>query len=86
MRAVNVFLCRDPLRSAFAGGWPANPLIFLGLAVEFGLILGIAYTPWGNQLFGSAPIRRDVWLHALPFAFAMLALEEGRKALRRRRG
>jgi sodium/potassium-transporting ATPase subunit alpha len=85
MQAVNVFLCRDPRRSALAGGWPANPLIFLGLAVEFGMILGIAYTSWGNRLFGSAPIGWEVWLYALPFAFAMLALEEGRKALLRRR-
>jgi len=85
MQMANVFLCRDPLRSSFADGWPTNPLIFLGLAVEFGLILGIAYTPWGNRLFGSAPIGWEVWLYALPFAFAMLALEEGRKALLRRR-
>ncbi|PIX96395.1 MAG: ATPase [Hydrogenophilales bacterium CG_4_9_14_3_um_filter_63_34] len=85
MQMVNVFLCRDPLRSAFSGGFAANPLIFLGLVVEFGLILGIAYTPWGNQLFGSAPIGWEVWLFALPFALAMLALEEGRKAFLRRR-
>jgi len=86
MQAVNIFLCRDPLRSAFAGKLTANPLIFLGLALEFGLILFIAYTPWGNRLFGSAAIGWEVWLFALPFAFAMLALEEGRKALLRRRG
>jgi magnesium-transporting ATPase (P-type) len=85
MQAVNVFLCRDPLRSAFAGRWTGNPLLFLGLAVEFAMILGIAYTPWGNRLFGSAPIGWEVWLYTLPFAFAMLALEEGRKALLRRR-
>jgi calcium-translocating P-type ATPase len=85
MQMVNVFLCRDPLRSAFAGGLRANPMIFLGLAVEFALILGIAYTPWGNRLFGSAPIGWEVWLFVLPFAVAMLALEEGRKALLRRR-
>jgi len=84
MQMVNVFLCRDPLRSVFAGGWTANPMIYLGLAVEFGLILFIAYTPWGNQLFGCAPIGWEVWLFALPFAIAMLALEEGRKALLRR--
>jgi hypothetical protein len=86
MQAVNLLLCRDPLRSAFAGRWTANPLLFLGLAVEFAMILGIAYTPWGNRLFGSAPIGWEVWLYALPFALAMLVLEEARKALQRRRG
>jgi magnesium-transporting ATPase (P-type) len=85
MQAVNVFLCRDPLRSTFAGGGNANPLIYLGLVVEFGLILGIAYTPLGNQMFGSAPIGWEVWLFVLPFALAMLALEEGRKAVLRQR-
>ncbi len=85
MQAVNIFLCRDPRRSVFARGWPANPLIFLGLAVEFGLILGIAYTPWGNRLFGCAPIGWEVWLYILPFALAMLLLEEARKALLRGR-
>jgi calcium-translocating P-type ATPase len=87
MQMANLFLCRDPLRSAFAGGLGANPLIFQGLALELGLILAIAYTAWGNRLFGSAPIGWEVWLFALPFALAMVALEEGRKALlRRRRG
>ncbi len=86
MQAMNVFLCRDPLRSSFAGGITSNPLIYLGLAVEFSLILFIAYTPWGNQLFGSAPIGWEVWLFALPFALAMLIFEEGRKAIARRSG
>jgi len=50
------------------------------------LILAIAYTPWGNRIFGCAPIGWDVWLFILPFAFAMLVLEEGRKGWVRRRG
>jgi magnesium-transporting ATPase (P-type) len=84
MQMANLFICRDPLRSVFTGGLGANPLILQGLALELGLILAIAYTPWGNQLFGSAPIGWDVWLFVLPFALAMVALEEGRKALLRR--
>lgn len=43
------------------------------------LITLIAYTPWGNALFGTAPIAPAVWLFIIPFAVAMLAFEELRK-------
>jgi magnesium-transporting ATPase (P-type) len=84
MQAVNVFLCRDSRRSSLAGGFVANPMILLGVAVEFGLIAFIAYTPWGNRLFGSAPLEWQLWVFLVPFAVAMLVIEEGRKALLRR--
>jgi calcium-translocating P-type ATPase len=85
MQMVNVFLCRDPRQSVFRLGWLGNRLIYLGLAAELGLILAIAYTPLGNRLFGAAPLGFEVWLYLLPFALAMLALEEARKWLWRRR-
>jgi len=34
-------------------------------------------------LFGTSALPLEVWLYALPFAAAMLALEEGRKLLQR---
>ena len=49
------------------------------------LIALIDYTPWGNALFGTAPIPAAVWLFIIPFAFGMLALEELRKWLVRSR-
>jgi magnesium-transporting ATPase (P-type) len=84
-QVVNVFLCRHPLDSAFAFGLAGNPLILWGVAVELGLILIIVYTPWGNLAFGTAPIGAEVWLFAALFAVVMLALEELRKAVARRR-
>jgi magnesium-transporting ATPase (P-type) len=81
MQAVNVFLCRDAERSTLAGGLAVNPVILLRVAVEFGLIAFIAYTPWGNRLLGSAPLDWRLWVFLLPFAIAMLLLEEGRKGL-----
>jgi len=81
MQMVNVFLCRDPERSVFTRGNARNSLIYPGLATEFGLLLGIVFTPWGNALFNSAPIGLEVWLFILPFGLAMLLLEEGRKWL-----
>jgi calcium-translocating P-type ATPase len=84
MQVVNVFLCRSDRGSAFTWGVFLNRMILLGIAVEIALILLIDYTPWGNRLFGTAPIALDVWLYVVPFAFAMLLFEELRKALVRR--
>jgi calcium-translocating P-type ATPase len=79
MQIANVFLCRSDRRSAFAFGLFSNKLIVAGIAAEIALILLIDYTPWGNALFGTAPIPFAVWLFIIPFAFGMLALEELRK-------
>jgi len=84
MQVVNIFLCRSERGSAFARGFLRNRLILPGIAVEIALILLIDYTPWGNRLIGTAPISSNVWLYVVPFALAMLALEELRKALARR--
>ena len=84
-QVVNVFLCRHPRESALAFRANSNGLILWGVAIELALILGISYTPWGNVVFGTAPIGAEVWLFMLPFAAAMLVLDEGRKALMRRR-
>ncbi|MDV6344049.1 cation-transporting P-type ATPase [Nitrosomonas sp. Is37] len=83
MQVMNVFICRHPTESAFRFAWFGNRLLLLGVAVEISLILLIVYTPWGNNLFGTAPISIDVWLYAIPFGLAMLMLEELRKALLR---
>jgi hypothetical protein len=44
--------------------------------MEISLIALIDYTPWGNAVFGTAPIPLTVWLFIIPFAFGMVALEE----------
>ena len=84
MQVVNVFLCRHPLKSSLSFGLFSNPLILLGIAAEIGLLLFIVYTPAGNWLFGTAPIRPQVWLYAIFFAVLMCVLEEVRKAWLRR--
>jgi len=78
---VNLFLCRHPLQSALSMRVLGNPLLLAGLGVELALLLLIVYTPWGNLLFGTAPLAADVWLLVLPLALLMGLLEEGRKAL-----
>jgi calcium-translocating P-type ATPase len=84
-QVANLFLCRSAREPAVASGLRSNPLILLGIATELALIAFIVYTPWGNTLFGTAPLDAAVWLFALPFAAAMFAAEESRKWLARRR-
>ncbi|MBI1887576.1 MAG: cation-transporting P-type ATPase [Nitrosomonadales bacterium] len=85
MQVVNVFLCRHPAMSAFSRGHRRNPLIWYGIGFELMLLLLIDYTPWGNALFGTAPLGIEVWLFIVPFGIGMLLLEELRKAMVRRR-
>jgi sodium/potassium-transporting ATPase subunit alpha len=85
MQIANVFLCRSEREPLFARGLFSNPLLLAGVAAEIALIALIDYTPWGNALFGTAPIPAAVWFFILPFALAMLALEELRKWLVRAR-
>jgi len=86
MQVVNVFLCRHPTLTAFRRSHRFNRLIVYGIAFELLLLLLIVYTPWGNALFGTAPLEAGVWLFIVPFGIGMLLLEELRKALARNRG
>ena len=85
MQVVNVFLCRDDRTSSFGFGFFGNPLILWGIVTEVTLILLIDYTPWGNLIFGTAPLAKAVWVFLIPFAVAMLGLEELRKWIARNR-
>ena len=58
-------------------------LIAWGVALEVALLL-IGYTPWGNAVFGTAAPPASVWLCIMPFALAMILLEEAREWYARR--
>ena len=79
MQIVNVFLCKTPDRTLFGSAIFSNRLILWGVTLEIILILVIIYTPWGQMIFGTAPIPLSIWLFMLPFGAAMLLLEEVRK-------
>ncbi|MGX2041012.1 cation-translocating P-type ATPase [Methylocaldum sp. MU1018] len=83
MQAMNVFLCKHPDRSLLRSPLFNNRLILIGILLEIGLILLIDYTPWGNEIFRTAPMGGDVWLFTVPFALGMLFMEELRKGLTR---
>ena len=84
MQVVNVLLCRHPVMSVFSRGYRRNPLIWYGILFELVLLMLIAYTPWGNALFGTAPLDSEAWLFIMAFMPGMLLLEELRKAMLRR--
>jgi len=80
----NVFACRSSRESIFSIGFFSNRLIFGGIMVEVLLQLLIVYHPFGNKIFGTAPLSFDVWLILIPFSIGLLAAEEMRKAYVRR--
>lgn len=80
MQVINVHVCRSPKSSAFSLPLFGNRLITLGIAAEIVIILLIDYTSIGHFLFGTAPIDWSAWVIVLPFATAMLILDEARKA------
>jgi len=84
MQVVNIFMCRHPVFSAFSRRYRRNRLILYGIIFELTLLLLITYTPWGNLLFGTAPIG-SVWLLIIALMPVMLLFEELRKMLLRRR-
>jgi magnesium-transporting ATPase (P-type) len=71
--------------SVFSLSLFSNRLITAGIVAEIVIILLIDYTPAGHALFGTAPLEWRTWLFVLPFAIAMVLLEEGRKAFVRSR-
>jgi calcium-translocating P-type ATPase len=85
LQIVNVFLCRSSVRSIFSVSLVDNHLILWGVALEIALMVLIVYTPVANAVIGTAPVPNDLWVFLLPFAAAMLGLEELRKWIVRRR-
>jgi calcium-translocating P-type ATPase len=84
LQVVNVFLCRSSVQSVFSTGLLDNRLILWGVALGVALVLAVNYTPWGNAALRTAPLPARAWLFILPFALAMVALEELRKWIARR--
>jgi sodium/potassium-transporting ATPase subunit alpha len=84
MQIINVFLCRSSVRSVFSMNMFSNRLIIWGVCLEIALLLVAVYGPWGRYVLGTAAPPADLWPFLVPFAVAMLALEEMRKWIVRR--
>ncbi|MEW6215363.1 MAG: cation-transporting P-type ATPase, partial [Nitrospirota bacterium] len=79
MQIGNVFACRSSRESIFRLGFFSNKLITIGIVVEVILSAFIIYHPFGNKIFGTAPLSLNVWLILIPFSAGLLAAEEIRK-------
>lgn len=80
----NVFACRSERESVLSIGVFTNKLILAGIILSIVLQVFIVYHPFGNKIFGTAPIGLDVWLVLIPFGACLLFAEEIRKAILRK--
>ncbi|OLP17857.1 HAD family hydrolase [Leptolyngbya sp. 'hensonii'] len=77
----NVFACRSERSSIFRLGFFSNPLIWLGIAMEWMLVLAIIDFLPLRQIFSTAPLAPWQWLCLLICPPIILGLEELRKFL-----
>jgi len=84
-QVANVFTCRSATLSIFTLGFLSNRLILAGIGAELALTCFIIYTPFGNAIFGCAPLDISVWLLLIPFALLLIGADEIRKYVVRRR-
>ena len=82
MQIANLFVCRAgrlPLKPLKLN---SNPLLLPGIAFELILLLIITYTGLGNLLFGTTALPWQTWLLVVPFALALVAVNEIAKSKR----
>ncbi len=79
LQVGNVFACRSFKDSIFKLGFFSNKLVIIGIIAEIALSAFIIYHPWGNKIFGTAPLSINVWLLLIPFSIGLLLAEELRK-------
>ena len=75
----NVFACRSERISIFRLGFFSNHLIWLGIAVEWALILSIIYVAPLEKIFATAPLSPVQWLMLLLCPPLILMADEVRK-------
>lgn len=82
----NVFACRSERTSIFRLGFFSNPLIWLGIAVEWALILLIIYVVPLQKIFAVAPLTSWQWLLLILFPPLILMADELQKRIFNGRG
>jgi len=82
----NVFACRSERISIFRLGFFRNRLIWIGIAVEWALILSIIYVPPLQKIFATAPLSPLQWLMLLLCPPLILMADEVRKQIVHRIG
>jgi magnesium-transporting ATPase (P-type) len=77
----NVFACRSERNSIFRLGFFSNRLIWLGIAVEWVLILSIIYVPPLQKIFATAPLASWQWWMLIICPPLLLMADETRKRI-----
>ena len=77
----NVFACRSERTSIFRLGFFSNRLIWLGIAVEWALILSIIYFPPLQKVFATAPLSPWQWSLLILCPPLILIADEIRKKI-----
>jgi Ca2+-transporting ATPase len=75
----NVFACRSEWNSILRLGFFSNRLVWVGIAVEWMLILAVIFLPPLQRIFSTAPLSPWQWLALLACPPLLLAAEEWRK-------
>jgi len=81
----NVFACRTDRESLFRVGLLSNRFVLGGILAQVAVLVIVMDVPPIARVFGTAPLRFEEWRLLLLFPPAMIALEEARKWIVRRR-
>ena len=81
---VNVMICRTHLQSIFSKRFFSNPVIWLGIGMELGLVFALSEIEILQEIFGTAAIGWFELALGMPFALALLLADECRRWLLRR--
>ncbi len=80
----NAFACRTSRERVGHLGYLSNRGLLLSVALAIGMILGLIYIPFLNDLFELLPIPAEFWFFLALFAPAIYLFEKIRKGLIRR--
>jgi potassium/sodium efflux P-type ATPase len=77
----NIFACRSDRASIFKIGWFSNRLVWVGIAVELGLLLAIIKIAPLSHIFGTGSLTSWQWLVLLACPPIVLIADELRKKI-----
>jgi len=83
-QVADVLICRTRRQSILSAGIFSNRLVWLGIAVELSIVLGLSYVPFLQTFFGTGPLTLFQLSLGIPFALVILFGDELRRWLIRR--
>ncbi|RYL93433.1 cation-transporting P-type ATPase [Sporolactobacillus sp. THM7-4] len=85
MQVANVFACRTEVASMFGIGIFTNKLLNMGVVFELALTAALIYIPFMREIFGTYPVPLSYWFFYVAFVPVLIAVEEIRKLVLRRK-